>query len=742
MHSTHSLLKARLTPLATALAFVFAVGAGLDDSPANAASPGAQAPKATAAQRYALRTESRAKRIADRNAERAAPKARPAYISGTTLPVTSCSDDAADPGTLRNVLAGAAEGDTVDLSALTCSTITLTQGPIDSSVLGDHHLYDVTLQGPGRDKLTIDGGNLSQVLLGGGFSGDKGTLTVNDLTIANGKYSGSLAACILNFGGTLALNRVDVKHCRASGTQSLVFGGGVDTSMLVMNDSTITDSIATATGAHSTAAGGGAYSGDTTSLVNSTISGSSVVAPYAYYQGYASVGGGLYSRGDLSMVNSTISGNSIEATVAGEDARGGGIYVRGIATISGSTIDNNHSDGDGGGIFKAIYSVYGEPGGSNPTTKLTLDDSTVSDNTSGLGGGGIGTSRPLFLNNSTVANNTAAEGGGGVLFRLTGVTDSAGPLEMQSTIVANNDVGAGATFAAGIDADDALVTSGANNLVMGAGTAITLPTDTLTVDPMLLPLADNGGPTRTLALRAGSPAIDAGNNAAAFEFDQRGEGYARVSGAAADIGAFEIQQPADDDVIFKDGFDGTIDPTTFVYSYDDGDGDTNQGPPSTFDPDMLWGNYYLTQPGGQVITHISVAFGPTFPSLADGPVTFWLLQDDDGDGDPSNAHAIASVPATPDVVNDNFYRVEISPTVVHGGFFVGASAKLKGGQDKPARVDRNAPGDKSWFFYAPDIAATINDLAAAPFGTRMDNVQFVPFPGAFMIRADAQSSMP
>ncbi len=77
--------------------------------------------------------------------------------TGNTLPVTSCTDDPGDPGSLRNVLASAAEGDTVDLSALTCSTITLVNGALDTSVLGEHHLYDVTLQGPGRDALTIDG---------------------------------------------------------------------------------------------------------------------------------------------------------------------------------------------------------------------------------------------------------------------------------------------------------------------------------------------------------------------------------------------------------------------------------------------------------------------------------------------------------------------------------------------------------------------------------------------------------
>jgi len=69
---------------------------------------------------------------------------------------------------------------------------------------------------------------------------------------------------------------------------------------------------------------------------------------------------------------------------------------------------------------------------------------------------------------------------------------------------------------------------------------------------LLGPLQNNGGPTRTHALLAGSPAIDAGNNAANVDFDQRGAGFVRIVGASADIGAFEVQTV---DVIFSDGFD-------------------------------------------------------------------------------------------------------------------------------------------------------------------------------------------
>ena len=93
----------------------------------------------------------------------------------------------------------------------------------------------------------------------------------------------------------------------------------------------------------------------------------------------------------------------------------------------------------------------------------------------------------------------------------------------------------------------------------------------------------------------------------------------------------------------------------------------------------------------------------------------------------------------PDVVNDTFFSVDIPPTWVHDGFFVGASAKPAGGQDRPARIDADGPATAAWFFYAPDIAATIDDLAAAPYGTPV-SAAGLPIPGVFMVRATGQDA--
>lgn len=519
-------------PLALALALALAPGLAAAAGPGDA---------------YALRMSLRQAYQAGAGAVAAPP---PTTRGGTTRPVTSCADDD-DPGTLRNVLAVAGEGDIVDLSALTCSTITLTQGEIDTSVLGEHHLYDITVQGPGREALTIDANGLSQAFMVGGFSSNTGTFTLNDVTVANGSYAGSLAACILGFGGAVELNRVTVTNCHSSGTQKLVFGGAVDVTTLRMTDSSITHSSLTATGINGTGIGGGAYSTGDATLVRSTVSGNTVVAPWADREGYITRGGGLYVNGNLDMVDSTVSGNAISASNDGEDADGGGIYVRGVASIQGSTISGNSADGNGGGVFKAVFSIWGDPPPPQDT-RIDILNSTISGN-SAADGAGIVSRRPAGLWNSTVAFNQASGNGGGLMLQTTAADGAAGALELQSTILAANTDAGGASD---IGTDAAVTISGGSNLVMAADPLLQLPADTLQDDPSLLPLADNGGLTLTHALDTASPALDAGNNVAALEFDQRGEGFPRVIGTTADIGAFEQQAPLDDDTIFRDGFEG------------------------------------------------------------------------------------------------------------------------------------------------------------------------------------------
>ena len=91
---------------------------------------------------------------------------------------------------------------------------------------------------------------------------------------------------------------------------------------------------------------------------------------------------------------------------------------------------------------------------------------------------------------------------------------------------------------------------GSNNLVMGTLAGTTAPAGTLTGDPLLGALANNGGPTLTRALLNGSPAIGTGNNLAHLASDHRGPGFARSTAGKTDIGAFQTG-----DGIFYGGFD-------------------------------------------------------------------------------------------------------------------------------------------------------------------------------------------
>jgi hypothetical protein len=119
---------------------------------------------------------------------------------------------------------------------------------------------------------------------------------------------------------------------------------------------------------------------------------------------------------------------------------------------------------------------------------------------------------------------------------------------LHNTLIAGNFNGATGTTRD--DVFGALNPGGDYNLI-GDGTGMTglsngvngnlVGSAAAPIDPLLGPLQDNGGPTKTHALLIGSPAIDAGNNAYATDWDQRGEGFPRIVNGIIDIGAFEYQ---------------------------------------------------------------------------------------------------------------------------------------------------------------------------------------------------------
>lgn len=498
------------------------------------------------------------------------PKARLA----STLPVTSCADDGS-PGTLRSAVDAAIDGDTIDLTHLTCSRIDLVLGRIESR----WDVNDLTIRGPGRDALTIDGGGSDGVFV----HGSSGVFDLRDLSIAHGRLTEEWGACVSSPGGNVRLSGVRVASCEAhqiTGARGAIQGGAVFAfGNVTLEDSEILDStassetpggvpddsgegittypavgggIATITGdialhrsrisgnsAVSTAAGGigevrggGLYThvGNIV-ITDSVLVGNRVSSGFTDMDGYRSfaAGGALAVSGTLTVTASTIADNVVESSADIVFQRGGGIAATGAATtIENTTIENNHTTGDGGGLH-------------HQGAALTMVNSTLSGNAAERGAGGLYDVSPTALEHVTIAfNHSGAQIGGAVLLHGGDVRDS---------IVSRN--GTDGEWAADLFVGAAMM--GGRNLIGDAGRA-ELPADTLRSDPLLLPLADNGGPTRTHALDSASPAVDAGSSAKNLSFDQRGTGFKRDSGAAPDIGAFEVQQ-LPPEAVFADGFD-------------------------------------------------------------------------------------------------------------------------------------------------------------------------------------------
>jgi hypothetical protein len=270
---------------------------------------------------------------------------------------------------------------------------------------------------------------------------------------------------------------------------------------------------------------------------NCTISGNSSLGDPEVGPGY---GGGIYNTGTLVLTNSTVSRNFTS------DGSGAGIYNTGTLTLDNSTLSGNLSeDGDGGGIANVGIVTLNDStlsgnlgGGIANASIITMNNSTISGNLNEMGGGIFNSYGSATINNSTIAGNSAGEAyrGVGGIYNLTGT------LQVRNTIIAGN------TGTAAPDLYGSLGSLGHNLIGNTQGGGGFDPTDLLNVDPLLGPLQDNGGLTLTMALSPCSPAIDAGDNTDAPEWDQRGPGFPRIVGIidpdnpVIDIGAFEVQQ--------------------------------------------------------------------------------------------------------------------------------------------------------------------------------------------------------
>ncbi len=355
--------------------------------------------------------------------------------------------------------------------------------------------------------LTVTGssiGSNSSSEFGGGIDNDDGgmaTFTSTTVELNSAVFDGG---GVFNRGGsTLTVtNGTLTDNTAASGGGVFNLGNGDDVSTVTLTDSTLSNN--SSTGTSSGSGGGALYSSDgSVSITSGTLSGNSAIGG----------GGGVYmSEGAVTLTDSTLSDNS----VTGSSGTGGGIDEdSGSLAVTDSTIAGNSAQYVGAGIH--------DNNGTLTAVNCTIAYNTEPSTGAGLGGGIDITQGSATLNNTIIALDTDGTGPGASPDNL--CLDGGGTVSSAS---AHNLIGTGG-------GNSGLTNGGSNDNQVGVA------------NPGLdTGLANNGGPTQTIALLSNSPAVDAGSSLldGGQTTDQRGAGFPRLVGANVDIGAFELQTPA------------------------------------------------------------------------------------------------------------------------------------------------------------------------------------------------------
>jgi hypothetical protein len=309
---------------------------------------------------------------------------------GSALPaniILVTNTDDSGTGSLRDALAVANDGDTIDATGVS-GTILLTSGELQVT-------HNVTINGPGAANLALNGNATFRV-----FENFASNVTISGFTITNGLAADNNGGGgILNHGG-LTVSESIVSNC-ATPAGSNQQGGGISNNP----GATLTVVGSTINGNHAGCEGGGIYSSNAQlTVMDSTISGNSATSLLAC----GGNGGGLGTGGGdttATVTDSTISGN-VAGGLCEPCGVGGGISNTGQAlTVTNSTISDNRAHGSGGGVWS----------GGNPAS-LTVINSTLSGNSSGnFGGGGISNGGNLTVTNSTLSGNLGFGKGGTII---------------------------------------------------------------------------------------------------------------------------------------------------------------------------------------------------------------------------------------------------------------------------------------------------------------------------------------
>jgi CSLREA domain-containing protein len=400
-----------------------------------------------------------------------------------------------------------------------------------------HGRSPATINGNGIDRIIDSAGSsgltVNDVVLRGGHA--RGQTTPNDISGANGgainggnlkihnsrlvkNVADDSGGAVYSRGGGLEVSNSRLKKNSAAGDGgALAMDGQADRILAEVTKTRAT---------HNRAGGAGGMAAFTTEA------GIKLSRSFVADNRATSVGGAIYSQQgnaesiDVLIDRSTITGNESRAS-------GGGLATS-YTEVTNSTISSNRAADDGGGIVARIPATTFT---SQPS--LQVENSTIANNTASSRGGGVAADSGFAsarLVATTVVRNSADQGGG--LYQ--GAGDM---LTVQNTIVALNRAGAALSGPDCFPATAGFPSQGHNLIGDPSGcSGFTAAGDLIGGPLQLAKLADNGGPTKTVALQSGSRAIKAGDPAAlppqVVRFDQRG--VKRKS--PPDIGAYERQK--------------------------------------------------------------------------------------------------------------------------------------------------------------------------------------------------------
>ncbi len=429
------------------------------------------------------------------------------------VPSTVMNLDDSGPGSLREAITAAN-------ASPDGATIKFTPGLIGTIKL-DSALPDLTsnidIEGPGALSITLEPTSVNTQRV---FEMPNGgmVVTIAGLTITNsgGIYAGG--------GGSLTLRNCIVANNSGSGVFTFI------SEALTVSNCTFANNGGEAI--YYSASGIGPSAGATIS--NSLFSNNAGAIANGYWidhpgqlgkpmtisscviDGNTAVIGGIANDGALTIMSSAIHNNS--SMGSGQGGAGGGIWNGGVATVDNSTIALNFANS------VKVYDPLAHMEKYYPGT-----------------GGGIWNSGTLTMTSCTVADNTAFGGNGG------GIAVGGGTVTLRNTIVAQNTLQPEGQTPLGPDVAGTVASQGHNLIGDGTGGSGFISTDRVgtpasSINARIGPLQNNGGPTETMALLAGSPAIGAGDPTNAAQWDQRGPGFPRLVNGRMDIGAFEVQQ--------------------------------------------------------------------------------------------------------------------------------------------------------------------------------------------------------